>query len=132
MRITQEQYERIKNVFPVQRGNVRVSNITFLNAILYISESGCKWRQLPEEFGAWHTIYVRMQRWVDKEVWPRVQDVLKTELDIVLDITGLLRGSTGITTCPNGEEETTPNEPETTEHSFCFYNPYSCNTVQIE
>ena len=37
--------------------------IDFLNAILYITENGCKWRALPKEFGDWHVIYVRMNRW---------------------------------------------------------------------
>jgi len=103
-RITQELYDRIKTLLPVQRGNVRVPNVDFLNAILHIAESGCKWRQLPKEFGDWHTIYVRMQRWVDKGVWPRVQEALKSECDISLDITVLLRGSTGADEWRYGKE----------------------------
>ena len=42
--------------FPVQRGNVKVSNLQVLNAILYVLEHGCKWRGLPEKFGNWHTV----------------------------------------------------------------------------
>ena len=42
MNITKEQYERIEKYFPVQRGNVRIDNYTFINAILYIAENGCK------------------------------------------------------------------------------------------
>ncbi len=38
MKITPEQYDKIKNVLPVQRGNVKISNIDFLNAILYIAD----------------------------------------------------------------------------------------------
>jgi hypothetical protein len=38
--ITQEQYSLIVEVLPVQRGNVRAPNLTFLNAILYIAENG--------------------------------------------------------------------------------------------
>jgi transposase len=44
MQITQGQYHRIKPVLPVQRGNVCIDNFTFLNAIFYIAENGCKWR----------------------------------------------------------------------------------------
>jgi hypothetical protein len=40
MNITKEQYARIKKYFPVQRGNVRIDNYTFINAILYIAENG--------------------------------------------------------------------------------------------
>jgi transposase len=65
---------------PVQRGNVRVSKLVFLNAILYTAENGCKWRKLPKEFGSWHTIYMRMRRWVEHDIWPRVLDALRSEL----------------------------------------------------
>ena len=48
MNITKEQYAKIEKYFPIQRGNVKIDNYTFINAILYIAENGCKWRALPE------------------------------------------------------------------------------------
>lgn len=42
MNITKAQYARIEKYFPVQRGNVKIDNCTFINAILYIAENGCK------------------------------------------------------------------------------------------
>ena len=64
MEINREQYEKIKQLLPVQRGRVVVENMTFINAILYICENGCKWRRLPKEYGYWHVIYKRFNRWV--------------------------------------------------------------------
>ena len=64
MEITKEKYDAIKHLLPVQRGNVSIENITLINALLYICESGCKWRQLPEKYGKWHVIYKRFNRWV--------------------------------------------------------------------
>ena len=52
MELTEAQYERIASFLPVQRGNVRISNRQVLNAILYVTEHGCKWRGLPERFRA--------------------------------------------------------------------------------
>ena len=46
-----KQYAKICPFLPVQRGHVRISNITFTNAALYVLENGCKWRALPERFG---------------------------------------------------------------------------------
>ncbi len=98
--ITEKQYDKIKDVLPVQRGNVVVKNIDFLNAILYVAENGCKWRKLPKEFGPWHTIYMKMRRWAQESftggVWPRVLEALKTKLLIELDITALSLDSTSI------------------------------------
>ena len=39
---SQEQYDQIKDVLPVQRGNVEIENIVFLNANFYIAENGCE------------------------------------------------------------------------------------------
>jgi transposase len=64
MGINIEQYNRLKHLLPVQRGNVTVDNMTFINALLYICENGCKWRRLPKEYGNWHVIYKRFHRWV--------------------------------------------------------------------
>ena len=81
MELTEEHYEQIASLFPVQRGNVRVSNLQVLNAILYVAEHGCKWRGLPSWFGPWHTIYTRMNRWSKNGVLKRVfEDIQKKQL----------------------------------------------------
>ena len=66
MEITEAQYERIAPIFPVQRGNVSLSNLQVLNAILYVAEQGCKWRGLPPRFGNWHTVYTRDEPMVEE------------------------------------------------------------------
>jgi len=96
--ITQHHYAPIQAVLPVQRGDVAVENIAFLNAILPIAENGCKWRHLPEKFGKWPTIYVRMRRWADKGVWPRVLESLQSQLNI----SALSLDSTSMKVPPNG------------------------------
>jgi transposase len=60
--ISETQYEQIAHCLSVQRGNVPLSNLQVLNAILYVAEQGCKWRGLPDYFGPWHTVYTRMMR----------------------------------------------------------------------
>ena len=57
LELTDAQYERIAPLLPKQRGNVRLSNLRVLNAILYLAEHGCQWRGLPEWFGNWHNLY---------------------------------------------------------------------------
>ncbi|WP_321855095.1 transposase, partial [Burkholderia cenocepacia] len=53
MEITEAQYQRIEHCLPRQRGNVSLTNLQVLNAILYVAEHGCKWRGLPKRFGRW-------------------------------------------------------------------------------
>ena len=40
MELSQEQYERIQHLLPVQRGNVKLDHLTFLRAMQYMAEKG--------------------------------------------------------------------------------------------
>ena len=104
MEISQAQYERIESYFPKQRGNVSVSNLQVLNAILYVLEHGCTWRALPARFGKWHTVYTRMNRWAKNGVLDRVfaglqdEQILKVDFEVVSSdsmIAGLHPGGKG-------------------------------------
>jgi transposase len=77
MELTAEQYEKIKDSLPVQRGNVRLQNLQVLNAILFVAEQGCKWRGLPSRFGKRHSVYTRMNRWSKNGVLDRVFEKLQ-------------------------------------------------------
>ena len=77
MELTEAQYEQIAPLFPVQRGNVKISNLQVINAILYVAEHGCKWRGLPSRFGRWHTVYTRMNRWSKNGVLDRVFEYIQ-------------------------------------------------------
>lgn len=102
MKLTELQYERIKGIMPRQRGNVRLSNLDVLNAILYIAENGCKWRALPKEFGNWNTIYVRLNRWAKNGVLDRVFEALQRERIINMKIEVSSLDSTIVKVHPDG------------------------------
>ena len=102
MVITDEQFRRIEGCFPVQRGNVSVSNLDVLNAILYVAENGCKWRALPKRFGRWHTVYTRMNRWAKAGVLDRVFTALQEEEIIRIRVEALGLDSTIVQVHPDG------------------------------
>lgn len=102
MEITEEQYRRVEDCFPVQRGNVRIPNLQVLNAILYVAEHGCKWRGLPKRFGNWHTIYTRMNRWAKAGVLDRVFAALQEEQIIRIRIEAMSMDSTIVKVHPDG------------------------------
>ena len=102
MELTQEQYERIQDCLPRQRGNVRVGNLTLLNALLYVLEQGCKWRGLPGVFGPWHTIYTRLNRWSKKGVIERVFTRLQEAQILAIKIEAVSLDSTSIKVHPDG------------------------------
>ena len=100
--LSQEQFEKIQNLLPVQRGNVAISNLQLLNAVLYVVENGCKWRGLPPSFGKWHTVYTRLRRWQRNGVLERVFEALQEQqlLAVRLEVLGL--DSTSVKVHPDG------------------------------
>jgi len=100
--ITKNQYERIADCLPRQRGNVSMTNLQLLNALLYVAEHGCKWRGLPKHFGNWHSIYTRMNRWSKAGVLDRVFARLQAEQILVIRIEGVCLDSTTIKVHPDG------------------------------
>jgi transposase len=86
MKITKLQLKRISGCLPTQRGNVKVDNLRFLNAILYVVENSCKWRALPKHFGNWNTIYRRMSYWAKTGILTRVFKRLQQEQLLPLKI----------------------------------------------
>jgi transposase len=102
MEITAAQYQRIADSFPRQRGNVSLSNLQVINAILYVAEQGCKWRGLPARLGNWHTIYTRMNRWSKAGVLNRIFARLQQEQIIQLKIEAVSLDSTIVKVHPDG------------------------------
>lgn len=102
MEITESQYQRIAECLPRQRGNVSLTNLQVLNAILYVAEQGCKWRGLPKRFGNWHTIYTRMNRWSKSGVLDRVFTQLQQEQIVRIRIEAVSLDSTIVKVHPDG------------------------------
>ena len=102
MEITEAQYLRIESCLPTQRGNVSLTNRQVLNAILYVTEHGCKWRGLPKRFGNWHTIYTRMNRWSKSGVLDRVFAQLQREQIVRIKIEAIALDSTMVKVHPDG------------------------------
>jgi len=102
MEISESQYLQIAHCLPTQRGNVSLSNLQVLNAILYVAEHGCKWRGLPPRFGNWHTVYTRMMRWAKSGVLDRVFEALQQQQIVRIKIEAVSLDSTIIKVHPDG------------------------------
>jgi transposase len=93
---------RIESSLPRQRGNVKVTHLQFLNALLLVAEQGCKWRGLPKRFGPWHTIYTRMNRWSKSGVLDHVFEKSQREQIVRIKIEAVKLDSTIVKVHPEG------------------------------
>jgi transposase len=82
---TDEQWNRIEPiVLNVMNHIGRPSNIEtrdFLHAVRWMLKSGASWRDLPEEFGSWHLIYKRFQRWNEQKIFDKILQLLTHDAD---------------------------------------------------
>jgi transposase len=82
--LTNEQWERIKLLLPkekTKRGRPSQDHRTVLNGISWVLRTGAPWRDTPERYGKWTTIYSRFQRWRKAGVWDRMFAELQTTLE---------------------------------------------------
>jgi transposase len=70
-----EQWKRIEHMLPGKAGDPGrrgEDNRKFVEAVLWIARTGSPWRDLPEQFGPWNSVYVRFARWSRSGAWQRV------------------------------------------------------------
>jgi len=102
MELTRKQFEKIEHLFPKPRGTLDIEHYDAMRAILYVAENGCKWRKLPKEYGNWHTIYTRMNRWSKSGVLDRIFEALQKEQLIKVSVMVVSLDSTCVKVHPDG------------------------------
>lgn len=75
-KITDAQWELVEPLLPGRRdgraGRPSSANRQHLEGILWIARTGSPWRDLPETFGKWITVYQRFRRWARAGVFDRI------------------------------------------------------------
>ena len=52
-----------------------------MDGIFFRTRAGCPWRDLPERFGNWKTVYNRHRRWSGDGTWEKILDHLRAGCD---------------------------------------------------
>lgn len=53
-------------------GKLRVDDRVVISGILHVLEVGCRWRDVPVEYGPATTIYNRYHRWARRGIWQHI------------------------------------------------------------
>lgn len=84
--LTDEEWERLKKYFPerqsTDKGRPRNDSRKILNGIFWIARSGAAWRDLPERYGAWQTVYKRFCQWKETGLLERIFNDLSADADM--------------------------------------------------
>ena len=81
--LTDHQWDCIKELIPPAKpgGHPRTLDMrTVVNAILYLTVTGCQWRMLPREYPAWQSVYTYFRTFRDDGTWQRLHDTLRAQV----------------------------------------------------
>lgn len=77
-------WDKIKDLLPPEQGRrCRPSkdNRLFVEAMIWRLRTGSPWRDIPQEFGAWQSVYTRFYRWCHNGLIDQILDKLKEGAD---------------------------------------------------
>ena len=64
-------------------GRKRTVNIReVVNAIFYLTKTGCQWRALPHDLPNWSTVHTYYRNWRRTGVWERIHDALREQVRV--------------------------------------------------
>ena len=82
--LTDGMWDKLVPLLPPEKGETgRPYNAhrPWLEAILWKHRTGAPWRDLPEEFGSWKSLYSRFKRWSKVGLWQAALEVLRQDAD---------------------------------------------------
>ena len=82
--LTDEQWALVEPHLPASNartGRPASDRRTLLNAIFWILVTGAPWRDLPERFGPWQTVYDHFRKWRQSGVFAAIIEALQVKLD---------------------------------------------------
>jgi transposase len=82
--LTDEQWALVEPYIPVSKartGRPAANRRIVLNGIFWLLHTGAPWRDLPERFGPWQTVYHHFAKWRREGVFARIVETLQVKLD---------------------------------------------------
>ena len=80
--LTEVEWARLQPLLPPRKaGKRRRDDRQIINAIMWKLATGAPWRDLPERYGPWATVYTRFRRWTIASVWERIFAAVQRQAD---------------------------------------------------
>jgi len=83
--ITNEQFARIEPLLPppigAKGGRPWTDHRRIINGVFWVLRTGAPWRDVPERYGPWQTVYDRFNFWRKDGTWTLILTHLQAELD---------------------------------------------------
>jgi putative transposase len=83
MQLDDRQWAKVEAFVRSERGRGRrgKDDRRFIEGVLWIHRTGAPWRDLPDDFGPWSTVFNRFDRWSKHGKWTRLFKALQSDID---------------------------------------------------
>jgi transposase len=83
IRLTERQWTFIRLLLPppARTGRPQADDRRTIEDILYVLITGCRWQDLPHEYGALTTVWRRLKRWDEAGLWEQIWRAALAVLD---------------------------------------------------
>lgn len=82
--VTDAQWEVIQAHWPTTMGRPS-DDRNFIDAVAFRLNTGIQWRDLPERFGRWSTIFTRYNNWAKAGWWAAISEALQIDFEADID-----------------------------------------------
>jgi len=79
--LTDQQWHKIEPLLPRHGRRPLRGDRAFINTVLFLMKTGCPWRDLPERYGNWTTVYNRFSNWSRAGHFERIIKALRLKVD---------------------------------------------------
>jgi len=80
--LTDEQWDLIRTLMPKAKPGGRWNDHrTTLDGMMWVLKSGSPWRDMPERYGSWKSVYDRFRRWSADGTIDKILERLRYRLD---------------------------------------------------
>jgi transposase len=85
--LTDKEWNQIKDLLPnntnkTKRGRPPKDDRIMLNAMIWLARSGAPWRDLPERYGPWESVYSRFHKWINDGIIDNIFRILTLESEL--------------------------------------------------
>jgi transposase len=82
--LTDEQWAELESLLPPEKprtGKPNKAHRAIVNGIVWKLRTGAPWRDVPERYGPWSTVYSRFWRWQRAGLWDRLFAAVQRRAD---------------------------------------------------
>ena len=79
--LTDWQWQKVEPLIHRHGRGSKLGDRSFVNAVIFVLRTGTPWRDLPERYGHWKTVYNRFAEWSKAGRFERIFRALQLQID---------------------------------------------------